>query len=155
MTGRQKKRVKVVMMCCQSLQNCGHTGAELRLCWEAQTGSIVIQAGPLWLMIQHLWRFHHCFKLPPTLRWDESKRGTKGEAFWDDSTVPQRPCLAQGEFHTEQTVKCVLSNEAPVQVSHSLFSALLVRCGCSEHVFSLYYSPLFLFIFLFCLLPLL
>lgn len=40
---------------------------------------------------------------------------------------PKGLASVQGEFFREQTVKCVLSNEATVKLSQSLFSALLVR----------------------------
>lgn len=78
--------------------------------------------------------------------------GWWGERWWYSS---QKALFYTRGFHSEQTVKCVLSNEALVQVSQSLFSALLVRCECSEHVFSLCYFPPFPFILLFCLLPIL
>lgn len=50
-------------------------------------------------------------------------------AFKMIAMFPKGLASVQGEFHEEQTVKCVLSNEAKVQLSQSLFSALLVRPG--------------------------
>lgn len=55
---------------------------------------------------------------------------------------PKGLASVQGEFFREQTVKCVLSNEATVKLSQSLFSALLVRSGHWEHMFSLYHFSL-------------
>lgn len=66
---------------------------------------------------------------------------------------PKGLASVQGEFFREQTVECILSNEATVQLSQSLFSALLVRSGHWEHMFSLYYLRPSCSIFL-CFLPL-
>lgn len=54
--------------------------------------------------------------------------------------LPKGFISLQGNFFREQTVKCVLSNEATVQLFQSLFSALLVCSRHWEHMFSLHYQ---------------
>lgn len=70
---------------------------------------------------------------------------------------PKGVASLQGESFIEQTAKCVLSNEAVVPLSPSLFSALLVHSGHQEHVcflLSLYRSsPVFPFLALLLFLP--
>lgn len=52
---------------------------------------------------------------------------------------PKGLVSVRGDFFREQTVECVLSNEASVQLSRSLFAALLVRSRHWEHMC---FSPL-------------
>lgn len=79
-------------------------------------------------------------------RWRERMRNLDGEkqrekqrwSFKMIAMFPKGLASVQGESFREQTVKCVLSNEATVQLSQSLFSALLVHPEHWEHMFSLY-----------------
>ncbi len=101
--------------------------------------------------------------LTPCSRREGRRHERKREREWDSEVERERQrwpfkmialfpkglASVQGEFFREQTVECVLSNEATVQLSQSLFSALLVRSGHWEHMFSLYYlslSPLIVYL---------
>lgn len=125
------------------LQNSGRTGAELRLFWEAQTGSVVIQAGTLWLMIQPLWRSHHCFKLPPTLRWDERQRGTGRGVFLRMIVLFPKGLVLHKESSIQNRQSSVSFQMKPLCKCPNPYFQLHWCAVDAQNMVSLYYFPLF------------
>lgn len=83
----------------------------------------------------------------------EGERGGERAVAFFFCNVSKSLASARAESFREQTVKCVLLNEATVPLSQSLLPALLVCSGRQEHMFSLYHLALIPSLFLSFLSP--